>query len=72
MAKNLSDFEHGIFFAAGILVEDDQPGYAVDILAAAGLLESNVSMLDETEQRAMKKLMLSSSKAKFTDFTIQG
>lgn len=70
MAKKLSDFEQGIFYAAGFLVEDDQPGYATDILAAAGLLESNVSVLDETEQRAMKKLMLGNSKVNFTGFTV--
>ncbi len=43
MTKKLSDFEHGIFYAAGVLIEDDQPSFATDILAAAGLLESKES-----------------------------
>ncbi len=70
MAKKLSDFEQGIFYSAGLLVEFDQPVFAADVLAAAGLLESNVSELDETEQLAMKKLMLDTSRAKFTGFTV--
>lgn len=74
MAKvtKLNDFQQGVFYAAGLLVEWlDQPTYAVDILKEAGLLESDVSELDETEQFAMKKLMQQEPRrAKFTGFTV--
>lgn len=74
MAKvtKLNDFQQGVFYAAGLLVEwMDQPTYAADILKEAGLLESDVSELDETEQLAMKKLMQQEPRrAKFTGFTV--
>lgn len=73
MAKQdkLNDFQQGIFYAAVLLVEFmDQPTYAADILQEAGLLDADVSELDETEQLAMKKLMLDTSRAKFTGFTV--
>lgn len=68
----LNDFQQGIFYAAGILTEFlDQPTYAADVLQEAGLLESDVSELDETEQLAMKKLMEHEPRrAKFTGFTV--
>lgn len=40
MAKKLSDFEQGTLYSAGLLVDFDQPVFAADVLAAAGLLES--------------------------------
>lgn len=74
MAKvtNLNDFQQGVFYAAGLLVEWlDNPVAAADILKEAGLLEADVAELDETEQLAMKKLMEQEpSRAKFTGFTV--
>jgi hypothetical protein len=63
MVKIMNDFDKGVFYVAGLLVTFmDSPGYAVDVLEQAGLLNADISSLDETEQRAMKTLMKDGNK----------
>ena len=66
----MTEFQEGVFYAAGLLVTlVDEPTSAADILGEAGLLEADISTLDETEQEAMKTLMKQESRAKFMGFT---
>lgn len=53
----MNDFDQGVFYAAAIMVDFiDQPTMAADVLAEAGLLDSDISNLDDTEKNAMIKL----------------
>lgn len=68
----MSEFDKGVFYVAGLLVSFmDNPVYAADVLEQAGLLNADISSLDETEQRAMKTLMKDGNKRiNLTGFTI--
>ena len=69
----MNEFNQGIFYAAALLVTFvDQPTCAADILEQAGLLESDIRDLDDTEQRAMRALMTQEpNRVKLTGFTIE-
>ena len=61
----MDSFHEGIIYSASLLVEFiDQPTYAADILEQAGLLDHDVSNMDECERYAMGKLMVTEHRVK--------
>lgn len=66
-SKVITDFEHGVFYAAGLLVTFiDEPVIAADIISEAGLSHRDISLLDEYERDAMKILMRQDKRINFT------
>ncbi|MBV7300233.1 hypothetical protein [Enterovibrio paralichthyis] len=63
----MTEFDMGVFYAAALLVtQAGSPTYAADVLDEAGLLEADISELDDTEKEAMVKLQEQDSRCKFT------
>lgn len=53
----MTKFEEGIFYSAAVIIElHGQMTVALDLLGEAGLLDSDISGLDEYEKKALKKL----------------
>ncbi|GHG07822.1 hypothetical protein [Thalassotalea marina] len=53
----LTDFKHGVFYAAAIVVEvHNDPTIAATIIQNAGFAEHDVSELDESDKKQLRKL----------------
>ena len=59
-------FDEGIFYSAGILLNQGEPVLAADILWEANLHNVDITLLDDTERYAMMALNSEDNRINFT------
>lgn len=56
-AKPLTEWQKGVFYAAAVIIDQaDEPGYAGDIIRAAGLEGADCSTLDDYEKDKLREV----------------